>query len=162
LIDGTHRQRGGGEQYKGQPAAASFWPTARRILALRRGQPPSSILLRFAGDQELAAPVRRSARPAAHWRQRRVSRRAFRHDSKSDWISFSEAPLALSRQPISALNFSNSSCFKSTGSAPSGEGKKTPAIRPRRVMSIGSLDRSNSVAWSRNSRTVLILIWSPW
>jgi len=86
----------------------------------------------------------------------------FRHDSKSDWTSFSDTPLALSRRPISALNFSNSSRFKSTRSAPSGEREKTPAIRPRRVMRIGSLDRGNPVALSRNSGTVLILMWSLW
>jgi hypothetical protein len=43
-----------------------------------------------------------------------------------------------------------------------GPGKKIPARRPRRVTRIGVLERSRPAALSRNSRTVLILMWPPW
>jgi hypothetical protein len=43
-----------------------------------------------------------------------------------------------------------------------GPRKEDPARRPRRVTRIGVLERSRPVALSRNSRTVLILMWPPW
>jgi hypothetical protein len=43
-----------------------------------------------------------------------------------------------------------------------GAREKIPARRPCRVTRIGVLERRSPVALSRNSRTVLILMWPPW
>ena len=94
------------------------------------------------------------------WRRRRAARGFLRDASKSFRTSFSATPRRLSCRATSLLRMPYSSRLSSIGSVISGLGKKIPARRPCRVTRIGVLERRSPVAWSQNSRTELILMWS--
>ena len=70
-------------------------------------------------------------------------------------------PRCLTSRSTSALSTEKHSRLNSTGSVDSGQGKKTPAKRPRHVTRIGSFDCNRSGAFSWNSRTVRVFIASP-
>jgi hypothetical protein len=85
--------------------------------------------------------------------------RLFRDASKSFCTSSSEPFRRFSCRATSLLSMSYSSRFNSSGRVISGRGMKIPASRPRHVTRFGVLERRRPVALSRNSLTVLIVMW---